>query len=900
MKAKKIICLLLALAMLLGVMPITAYAADTDNAETQATYYYEAKSMYDLKMYLAAAGNCTIKLTGNIKVEYEPETEGHSTINIYGNKTIDLNGYKIECIDASGIIFDGGNAVTIESEKTLFHVYKGSTLTVNDSTGGGEIAFKGDHIKESEHYFHYAKRDVFSVDGTLVINDGKITAGSSGKEYIYKGEEIPSVWGSLYSDWSGYAQQVTWGTVAHVNNGGKLVVNGGELSGRGVHIYQNEDYKAVVGERDEVVYIAKGGTASVNGGSLTALEGANIFAGDGIAEGLKVRIGKFELKEPSTVRVIYDKELYANEYKNWGLAELVSFPTVGSFNIPEEAYYDVYKILSVKYDGKTYKGSSEISALDFEKDNYKNSLSLEFAPVDDSNIYDAELQLVYGNDVYDNTYTQYEYYVGSADSLKLYCNFEEPYFVDYNGEIIYIWSVWVNDNEGKADYEFFTNVNYINPVVLSQADLTGKTVFVSCDACELGPNNNATNHYTNTFKFSPVNKPIGYLEITEEQPAMPEGENTGYVESNISSWDGFNFNHKSLPQELINAGYYVERVYSLEGPSGTEIPEKTDRGANRIEFGTMYSEPGIYTLRMGLRLKDKDGNTVDSLVHVFYILVNNYSEVFELSAKVPEPVDGNYPTEEVVPDGYGYVTTDVDWSYYNEQDDEYYIMPEGMTFEAGKTYECAVQFEAKDGYEFTKDRADASGFINGIEGVISTNYSTTRAYVTVKFTVSENENLEIIFTKDSKPETGSKLTVDIDAMVELSDEFMEAYFEDEVSFQWYLNGSKMDGFTAISIDLLPEYAGKSIYVEVTYGDNYIESDNLVIAKGAAVSGRLGDVDGDGDITILDATSVQLHIASLKFLTADELSRADTDGDGEISIMDATAIQLFVAKIITEF
>ena len=63
---------------------------------------------------------------------------------------------------------------------------------------------------------------------------------------------------------------------------------------------------------------------------------------------------------------------------------------------------------------------------------------------------------------------------------------------------------------------------------------------------------------------------------------------------------------------------------------------------------------------------------------------------------------------------------------------------------------------------------------------------------------------------------------------------------------------------------------------------------------------LGDVDGDGDISIMDATAIQLHIAKVSELTDDELSRADTDKDGEISILDATAIQLYIAKLITEF
>lgn len=64
-------------------------------------------------------------------------------------------------------------------------------------------------------------------------------------------------------------------------------------------------------------------------------------------------------------------------------------------------------------------------------------------------------------------------------------------------------------------------------------------------------------------------------------------------------------------------------------------------------------------------------------------------------------------------------------------------------------------------------------------------------------------------------------------------------------------------------------------------------------------GMLGDVDGDGDITIMDATAVQLHIASLVILNDDELSRADTDKDGRISIKDVTAVQLYVAKLINE-
>ena len=926
----KILSVLLVLVMVLGIIPVASMTASADDG-----YNYTADSWYALDMYLKAAGTCTIKLTDNIKLEYEPETEGHETLNIYGNKTIDLNGYKIECTDSNSIKYDEGKEVSVESEKTLFNIYKGSTLTINDSKGGGEIAFKGEHVKESEHYFHYAKRDVFSVDGTLVVNAGKITAGSQGKEYIYKGEEIESIWGSLYSDWSGNAQQVTWGTAAHVNNGGKLIVNGGELSGRGIHVYQDTNTnKAVMGQRDEVVYIAEGGTVSVNGGSFTALEGANVFAGDGVADGLKVRIGKFELKKPSTIRVIYDKELYAEHFKYWGLAELVSYATVGSFNIPEEAYKDVYNILSVKYEGKEYKGFSEISALTFEKENYRDTLSLRFAPLNDSSVYDAKLKLVYGTNVYDNAQTQYEYNAETAGALKLYCEFDKPYFVDCNSEILYVWSVWVDDNEGKADYEFFTEENFINPVKLSQADLTGKTVFVSCDAYEVGPNASAANHYTNTFKLSPADKPLGYLEITEEQPIMPEGKDTAYIESYTESWDGYNFNHKPLPQELIDAGYYVERVYSLVGLNGTEIPETTNTDTNLIEFGMMYSAPGVYTLRMGLRLKDKDGNVVDSLGHVFYIFVNNCYEITELSANVEPPVDGELP-KNTTSRIDNCVLVHTDWSKKSENG-EYYLMKDGETFKNGESYECIVEYKIADpesGYYFA-ETPDCT--INGEKAKLF-NHDEDSVAFGIYFTCKEP--LEVIFTSDSKPYIGEKLTVDIEAMAQQDESLMEAYFNEEVTYQWYTNGSKLADFTDVTLELEDRFANREVCVEVTFGDITIRSkafeisyatpdeskptepseptepttpdepkpsdpiepttpDETEPSEPLVDKGILGDVNGDGKVNIKDATMIQKFAAKLMELTDAEFIRADVNADAKVNIKDATAIQKFVAKMET--
>ena len=61
---------------------------------------------------------------------------------------------------------------------------------------------------------------------------------------------------------------------------------------------------------------------------------------------------------------------------------------------------------------------------------------------------------------------------------------------------------------------------------------------------------------------------------------------------------------------------------------------------------------------------------------------------------------------------------------------------------------------------------------------------------------------------------------------------------------------------------------------------------------------LGDGDGDGEVTILDATAIQRFLANLPN-KAFHARPADADGDGEISILDATAIQRYLAAILTD-
>ena len=61
----------------------------------------------------------------------------------------------------------------------------------------------------------------------------------------------------------------------------------------------------------------------------------------------------------------------------------------------------------------------------------------------------------------------------------------------------------------------------------------------------------------------------------------------------------------------------------------------------------------------------------------------------------------------------------------------------------------------------------------------------------------------------------------------------------------------------------------------------------------------GDADGDGEVTILDATAIQRCLVGIRAASFNEKA-ADVDGDGEVTILDATAIQRLLAGLPSAF
>ena len=94
-------------------------------------------------------------------------------------------------------------------------------------------------------------------------------------------------------------------------------------------------------------------------------------------------------------------------------------------------------------------------------------------------------------------------------------------------------------------------------------------------------------------------------------------------------------------------------------------------------------------------------------------------------------------------------------------------------------------------------------------------------------------------------------------------------------------------------------AGAAVTVELPAPD-----EGFAIPSGAAYAVKvevpdgpclLGDADGDGTVTVMDATCIQRHLADIPTDIFQEAA-ADTDEDGAVSVLDATEIQRWLAGL----
>ena len=124
-----------------------------------------------------------------------------------------------------------------------------------------------------------------------------------------------------------------------------------------------------------------------------------------------------------------------------------------------------------------------------------------------------------------------------------------------------------------------------------------------------------------------------------------------------------------------------------------------------------------------------------------------------------------------------------------------------------------------------------------------------------------------------------------------------------LSYQWFkddvaINGATNATYTINSIATSDSGSYKVIATNTNGTATAHSTSNICALTVSSI--MLGDVNGDGDITIVDALKVCKAVNKVITLTADQIIAADVNHDGDITIVDALRICKYVNKVISTF
>ena len=245
-----------------------------------------------------------------------------------------------------------------------------------------------------------------------------------------------------------------------------------------------------------------------------------------------------------------------------------------------------------------------------------------------------------------------------------------------------------------------------------------------------------------------------------------------------------------------------------------------------------------------------------------------------------------------------------------------------LQFEALETYKVTIRIKATNGHVFSGE--DMPVTVNGNSAAVSGVFSETDYLISYTFTAKNLiDRLDITIPTPIK---GGPITYDSTLPDECGFELSDYTFDSDDEYwrngmSWWENGVRLQAnksyfFTAgreydVCIAVNPTWEPQFKYADtsdmtVTVNGNpatieratscYLISYTFTIP--AETTGYiLGDVDGDGKVSVVDATIIQRHVAQLSVIDEESFMSADVDKDGKISVMDATIVQRFVAQII---
>lgn len=245
--ASLLFCLILVCTMV-AAAPQTAYASDPQVVVTHDVDEIRELLQQDGDISIWLDANAEKQITSYSDFEDDKWNKQYVWTKIgSGNKTIDLNGYRLYVYDQSARSLGSLDWLDFRyiQGALLMEIPEGASLTVNDSSGGGKIWMDAEMPDKSEIEGSdlLMERNIFAVTGgNLTVNGGEIHAGRSKEIYAQNATKndkdydlIPtgSLFGvTLYDHLYGYATWFLSGTAITAESG-NVTINGGDIWGRG-------------------------------------------------------------------------------------------------------------------------------------------------------------------------------------------------------------------------------------------------------------------------------------------------------------------------------------------------------------------------------------------------------------------------------------------------------------------------------------------------------------------------------------------------------------------------------------------------------------------------------------------------------------------------------------------
>ena len=603
MMKRRILGLLLALVMLLGIVPVMTQ-------EASAAAIHKVYSFEGLKNALEDPEAKEVYVEREIIYTYTYEDSINGVpvpeIHVKGEKTLYLQGFVVACIDESNINL-GGNQNEAGLERTLIVVEKDATLIVDAPDGNADWQYEcvyyhkncgifhgGAFLDKDHHYRKLVKRNLFDVYGTLVLNGGDYYSGG------YTCHE------NDYWLWSTFEIDSLWGNALTVRRDGHTVLNNAELWSFGCD----------VGVRNITLNAEPGSKVDINDSNIHGISGARPLSA--INSDIRIRGANFQKRNYQESRIMSSEPYQTKE-----------FDADPCFGIPNDAWRNVSAYMTITTydkdgDEKVYRTSAEKQGLDLSA-KHPDLENVQFDYTSGSHAPDQLKADVTNNgiqvgskDGYADTIT-FNPTTGTAKLTWDYKPFYAASDLCPDHTVYYKWRIWKGEYDPERynapDYMYPApeGVNYMQLDTFSGIDWASAPVWtIECHLDEYLIDGNEKLRCFDYTRMLTVK--IDALGFASQTPNMG-GEYTKDYDYTVGDSAKFGFTTAELPAAWKNDGYSIVTHQELYNTKGQGL---YNGNSSTIDLKDYIKEPGEYLLWQWIDLR-QNGRSVNTLRKLWYI-----------------------------------------------------------------------------------------------------------------------------------------------------------------------------------------------------------------------------------------------------------------------------------------